>query len=141
LTFGRIKLKLKLKLKIFSDNSTAVSYIISMGGIKSLDCDRVTVNIWEWCIEHNIWLTCFHIPGSENVDADEASRKFKDHLEWKLDERIFQHICLRWGDPDVDLFASRLNAQVKTYCSWKPDPDCTYVNAFTVDWKSVGNVY
>ena len=128
-------------VKIFSDNTTAVSYIISMGGIKSLDCDRVTVNIWEWCIEHNIWLTCAHIPGSENVDADEASRKFKDHLEWKLDERIFQHICLRWGDPDVDLFASRLNAQVNTYCSWKPDPDCTYVDAFTVDWSSVGNVY
>jgi len=68
-------------VKIFSYNTTAVSYINSMGGIKSLDCDRVTVNIWEWCIEHNIWLTCSHIPGSENVDADEASRKFKDHLE------------------------------------------------------------
>lgn len=128
-------------IKIFSDNTTAVHYINNMGGIKSSDCNQISVNIWNWCIEQGIWITCSHIAGSENVQADEASRKFNDQLEWKLNETIFQNICKRWGRLDIDLFASRLNAQLPNYCSWKPDPGCSYVDAFTINWNTVGNVY
>ena len=128
-------------VKIFSDNTTAVSYINNMGGTKSFDCSQVSVNIWEWCIKHSIWLTCAHIAGSKNVVADEASRRFNDQLEWKLDERIFHLISSRWGEPDVDLFASRLNAQVKNFCSWKPDPECSYVDSFSLAWNTFHNVY
>ena len=37
--------------------------------------------------------------------------------------------------PDIDLFASRLNKQVDRIVSWFPDPDATYVNAFSLDWS------
>ena len=36
---------------------------------------------------------------------------------------------------DIDLFASRLNAKVCHYASWKPDPNALFVNAFTSDWS------
>ena len=33
------------------DNTTAVSYINNMGGIKSPDCNRAAKDVWMWCIE------------------------------------------------------------------------------------------
>ena len=37
--------------------------------------------------------------------------------------------------PDIDLFASRLNRQFPRYCSFKPDPDASYIDAFTFSWS------
>ena len=36
--------------------------------------------------------------------------------------------------PTIDLFASRVNAKLPTYVSWKPYPFARYVDAFTVNW-------
>ena len=37
------------------------------------------------------------------------SRLFNDQTEWKLKDTIFLKITEKWGIPDIDLFASRLN--------------------------------
>lgn len=37
--------------------------------------------------------------------------------------------------PDIDLFASRLNFQIKPYVSFQPDPEAIAVNAFHMSWK------
>ena len=55
-----------------------------------------------------------HIPGVYNVLADAASRIFDDTTEWKLQEAIYAKITKRWGLPDIDMFASRLNYQMGT---------------------------
>jgi len=34
----------------------------------------------------------------------------------------------------IDLFASRLNKQLKHFVSYRPDPEALYINAFTIDW-------
>ena len=36
--------------------------------------------------------------------------------------------------PEIDLFASRLNKELPSYVSYKPDPTATAVNAFTLSW-------
>ena len=36
--------------------------------------------------------------------------------------------------PDIDLFASRLNAKVNEFVSWHPEPGATVVNAFSISW-------
>ena len=41
---------------------------------------------------------------------------------------IFERISL-FGKPDIDLFATRLNAQVETYVSWRPQPMAKFVDA------------
>ena len=41
-----------------------------------------------------------------------------------------------WGEPTIDLFASRLNKQINCYASWKPDPEATYVDAFSISWNN-----
>ena len=88
-----------------------------------------------------IKLTCAHIAGRDNVKADSASRKFIDKHEWMLDKVLFDGLCRRFGMPDLDLFASRLNAQIPRYCAWKPDPDALYVDAFSIRWTLVNSVY
>jgi hypothetical protein len=39
------------------------------------------------------------------------------------------------------MFDSRLNAQLPVYCSWQPDPDSTFVNAFTLNWNTFNHIY
>ncbi|XP_077977537.1 uncharacterized protein LOC144433103 [Glandiceps talaboti] len=128
-------------VKVLSDNTTAVSYVVNMGRIKSDQCNRIGVDIWKFCIDNDIWLSCSHIAGRDNTEADRASRHFDHQLEWKLNENIFRKICKQWNTPDIDLFASRLNAQIDNYVSWRPDPNASYVNAFTIDWGKFNNVY
>ena len=47
---------------------------------------------------------------------------------------IFRKITDIWGDPSIDLFASRLNHQVSCYVSWKPDAGAAFIDAFSITW-------
>jgi hypothetical protein len=76
-----------------------------------------------------------HIAGKTNVEADKQSRQFSDQHEWMLDKKQFQTIQNRYPFLEIDLFASRLNAQLPNYVAWQPDPECVAVNAFTISWK------
>ena len=38
------------------------------------------------------------------------------------------------SQPEVDLFASRLNKKLQNYVSWQPDPKAVAVDAFTLNW-------
>ncbi|XP_063862140.1 uncharacterized protein LOC135101777 [Scylla paramamosain] len=99
-------------VRVFCDNTTAINYVNEMGGTKSKSCNDVATQIWDWCLEHDSWVTCSHIPGKDNTLADVASRKINDRHEWKLDSHIFTTLCNVFGTPSIDLFASRLNKQV-----------------------------
>ena len=39
--------------------------------------------------------------------------------------------------PKTDLFASRINNQLKYFVSYRPDPDAVSINAFTLDWGNL----
>ena len=43
---------------------------------------------------------------------------------------IFQEIVCRFGKPDIDLFASRLNHKLEKYISFKPDHNAIAVDVF-----------
>ena len=81
-----------------------------------------------------IWLTAAHVPGVENVEADAASRIFSDDTEWTLHPHVFEHLVQRFGTPDIDLFASRLNCRVKPFCSWQPDPEALHIDSLNISW-------
>ncbi len=40
-------------------------------------------------------------------------------------------------EPEIDLFASRINKQVEKFVSYQPDPDALAVNAFSLDWNKI----
>jgi len=116
-------------IRVQSDNTTTVSYINEMGGIKSVLCNDMAQTIWAWCIDSNIWLSACHIPGSQNTDAAKQSREFNVSTEWSLCTQVFEHIQKLWGKFDADLFASRL-------ISWRPDPNAMFVNALYMNWHN-----
>jgi hypothetical protein len=121
-------------LQIFIDNTVALSYINNQGGsVNTLN--NLAKEIWAWSKSNDLWLTASHIPGVENNIADKKSRIFHENTEWSLNQQAFLKICDTFGTPDIDLFASRLNAKVGTYCSWEPDPDSYRVDAFSFSWK------
>ena len=105
-----------------------------MGEIKSESCDRLANLIWNWCITRNIWLSAIYLPGRYNIVADTRSRKFNDNTEWMLNHEVFNNVVARYGMPDIDLFASRLNHQLPKYVSWETDPGAVAVDAFSLHW-------
>lgn len=120
---------------IYIDNTTAVSYINHMGG-RMATLNSLARKIWDWCQERSIWLSAAHLPGTENLEADLLSRSNHTNSEWQLKKPYFESICQIWGKPDIDLFATRLNCQVKNFVSWKPDPYAFATDAFSVSWSS-----
>ena len=121
-------------IRIMSDNTTTVCYINNMGGSKSRACNDIAKRIWRFALQRNNFLSSAHLPGKQNVLADRESRVFNDRTEWMLHQDIFQKLSQLWGPFEVDLFASRLNKQVDTYVSWKPDPGAIAVDAFSIVW-------
>ncbi|KAI8441239.1 hypothetical protein MSG28_014886 [Choristoneura fumiferana] len=71
----------------------------------------------------------------DNTEADEESRKLNPDTEWELSDLAFQKIIDHFGQPEVDLFASRANAKCQTYVSWKRDPEAFCIDAFTINWS------
>ena len=130
-----------LHIKVLCDNTTAINYVNEMGGVKSVVCDDICLAIWNWCSRNDAWITASHIPGKCNVLADAASRSFEDRHEWKLNKGVFKKLCGIFGTPCIDLFASRLNRQIPTFCSWTPDPEAAYVDAFTISWAQFKLIY
>lgn len=64
------------------------------------------------------------------------SRKFNENIEWMLDKEIFHYLIQKFGEPEIDLFASRSNRQLEMYISWKPDPDAFCTDAFSRSWSN-----
>ena len=47
---------------------------------------------------------------------------------------MFSQIRDLWVNPEIDLFATRVNTQLAIFASWKPDPEATHTDrdAFTI---------
>ena len=118
-----------------TDNTTAISYINNIGGIKSAQCNKQALKIWCWCINASLWLLAAFIAGKDYKTADEKSRHFNEAIEWMLNKAKFNEIVHKYGQPDIDLFATRINRQTNNYVSWHPEPDASAIDAFYIPWN------
>ena len=132
-----VKGKVQMRVRLLMDNLTAAHYINKMGGTKSPVLARLALDLWEWCLHHNVLIEAQYLPGVLNVRADRESRVFLDHHDWKLDPLLFAELNQVWGPLEVDLFASRLSTQLPRFYSWRPDPHSEAVDAFSQDWSKV----
>ena len=114
------------------DSSTAVAYINHKGGTHSPELLQVALQLWNWCIQRNLFIIVYHVPGKTNVVADRESREFIDNSDWKVDPIIISPFLRGCS---TDLFASRLTHQLARYISWRPDPQAFKADAFSVNWK------
>ena len=128
-------------VQVQTDNTTALSYINNMGGVKVKLCNNIAKELIVWCKARGIWVSASYIPGRNNTEADSLSRKINDNLEWKLDKSSFEYICNKFGTPDIDLFASRANHQLPRYMSFYPDAGAEAINAFSQKWDSFAYLF
>ena len=129
-------------IKLLCDNTTAVSYVRNMGGTKSKVCNEMTREIIMWCMARHLTLSISHLPGKLNAEADRACRVFHNsNTEWSLAPSDFNELTATWGEPDIAMFASRLNYKVSQYVAWKPDPGAIAIDAFTLDWSRYKLIY
>ena len=104
------------------DNTTAVAVINHIGTSHSDPLNKLTKEIWFWCIARNIWLSAAHIAGKCNIQADLESRHSVTETEWMLNNTLLSNTL-------------RLNAQFPQYVAYRPDPGTRAVDAFTIDWS------
>ena len=122
-------------INIFIDNTAVISVLKNMGTSHNFHLNSICKQIWEWCKDRNIWLFPVYINTKEDL-ADRTSRITYIQAEWMLGKRLFDRVSqtLKFS-PTTDLFASRLNHQLPTYGSYKPDPNAYAVDAFSLVWK------
>ena len=93
------------------------------------------IAIWEFTLSKGIMITTEYLPSRLKVGAHWFSRNFQDSSEWLLFPKVFQENFVKWGLPELDLFASRACYQISSYLPWKADP-----HSLATDTFQVGNI-
>ena len=122
-------------IRLMIDNTTAVAVINHMGTSHSDPLNKLTKEIWLWCIPCKI-------SGSAQptLQRNATYRLIWNHAivsetEWMLNNTLLSNALSELDfTPEIDLFASRLNAQFPQYVAYRPDPGVRAVDAFTIDW-------
>ena len=118
---------------IATNNTTVVAYINKEGRMKLGLLCALLWRILSWCTRKQVTLRARHIPGRLNVIADKLSRLGQAiQTEWSLHPEVFQAICSRWHQPQVDLFATRFNNKLPQFVSPVPDPQAWAVDALSL---------
>ena len=108
-------------IRLMIDNTTAVAVVNHMGTSHSDTLNKLGKKIWLWCIASNIWINAAHIGGKSNEWADLESRQYKTESEWMLNTSVLSRALLDLDFmPEIDRFASRLNAQFTRYVAFRP---------------------
>ncbi len=89
-----------------SDNTATVAYINHQGGLRSRRMSQLARHLLLWSQKHLRSLRAVHVPGELNRAADELSCQHALPGEWRLHPEVLQLIWRRFGDAQVDLFAS-----------------------------------
>lgn len=117
------------------DNTTAISYINKMGGVRHAKYNKLARIIWQRAEARNIFLFASYISSKDNSEADALSRVSNLDTEWELCRTAFNYVVERLRKPEIDLFANNHNAKCERYFSRFPDSQAIEVDAFTAVWS------
>lgn len=119
------------------DNTTAIACVDRMGSVQYKHLNTMARILWQWCEQRNIWIFASYVNTKDNWEADSESRILKPETEWSLANYAFAQIKNKFGNPEVDLFASRNNYKCPKYVSWLRDPEALSCDAFTICWSNI----
>jgi len=121
---------------IATDNLTVVSYINHQGGTHSRSLWKESERLFQENPHIRLWAR--HIPGKLNVIADQLSRQGQIlPTEWTLHLDVVEEIFLKWGTPNLDLFATKHNHRCAIYVSPVPDRQALDVDALSISWEGM----
>lgn len=123
------------------DNTTAVSYVNRMGGIRFPNLNKRAQK--KLAVLRSPQLVDIRIiPQIERKSGggQRESRRLKPETEWSLSHSAFQSVVDTFGMREIYLLASNFNYNCPRYISWFQDTQAVAIDAFTVDW-AIYNFY
>ena len=94
----------------YRHNHSGCLHKLGGGGMKLGPLYALLWRILTWCTRQQVTLKARHIPGHLNMIADKLPRLDQTiQTEWSIHPDVFQAICSRWHQPQVDLFSTRFN--------------------------------
>ncbi|KAG1449071.1 hypothetical protein G6F56_008758 [Rhizopus delemar] len=122
-------------IRVYTDNIIALKYTIKEGGTASPLLQDLAVKIQDLCNFYQLDVQYQHIPGVENVKADQLSRQISTPLyEASVPQHVFRKINQTMGPLKIDAFAARHNRRLQQYWSLRPDPEAINLDAFSQRW-------
>lgn len=120
-----------------TDNTTVVAYVNKQGGLRSHQLHMLAHRLIVWASSHVLSLKATHVPGLLNRGADLLSRGNPRYKDWKLHGGVVTQIWEKYGQAEVDLFASREDAQCHLYYSLTDQNAPLGVDALAHEWPRV----
>jgi len=128
----------EISILIKTDNMTSMSYINRMGGRIPHFC-RIAERIHLFAMEKKkLMVKAEWIAGEKNVDADRASRIQEDYKESQLNPVVFKVVNQWAGALQIDLFATKHNAQLDKFVSLRAHQDSYYFDALAHPFPARG---
>jgi hypothetical protein len=118
-------------VKWFSDCQSAC-IIVNKGSMKA-ELQKIAFQIFTVCLQNSINLKIEWIPRELNEKADYLS-KIVDWDDWGVSKEIVDIVTEKWGQLEIDWFASSYNAKLPRYFSRFWNETCIGVDAFTENW-------
>ena len=134
------KKKEHVSLKV--DNSVTFAYL-SKGGGRIPSLNKQIRPFLTWCMEHQITLDIQLIKSADDL-ADGPSRMRQDHGYYTLNRHLFEEVLSRfhsWVCPDVDMFASPGNHQLRKFVSRQPHWQALEVDALKCPFEGSTHCY
>ena len=123
-------------VRLMCNNTVTVAYIKSERGTRSHTLMQMTIRLLKWCEHKAITLIPVHLPGVHNIQADSLSRVGQTlTTEWTMAMEHLRPVFAKWGEPQVDLFATFANRQLK-FVSLYPDPSAEWTDAMSMPWDN-----
>ena len=116
-------------VSLFTDNTSALSYLRKEGGTRSSTLNEVAQAILRLCESSGLRLLPQFVPGCLNVLADTLSCRGQVlGSEWTLHQEVCCNLFRLWP-VTVDFFATSLNHRLQVYFSPMADPQALAVDA------------
>ena len=130
-------------VRLMCDNAVTVAYIKNEGGTRSHTLMQMTIRLLKWCDSKAITLVPVHLPGVRNIQADSLSRVGQTlTTEWTMAMESLRPVFAKWGEPQIDMFATFANRRLIKFVSPYPDPRVEWTDAMSMPWdKERGLLY
>ena len=124
-------------VSLFTDNTSALSYLRKEWGTRSSTLNEVAQAVLRLCEASDVRLLPQFVPGRLKVLADSLSRRGQVlGSEWTLHQEVCRDLFRLWP-VTVDLFATSLNHRLQVYFSPMADPQAAEVDALVQSWDNL----